>query len=171
MLVSVYQSLQATNTAAAEMSYRLTGEMGVKGLPAVQMSGVMTPNDLNPGAINAALFVNDRFSKVYGNALEQPVVTGLRLKMEASGGAADGGAGDGAAERDGGAGGRHDGGGGDGASLPGGGAGGAGEGEAAGRADAGADAGGGERWRDDGSVDDRGRERNMRWGWRIRWRS
>ncbi len=27
--------------------------------------------------------VNDRFSKVYGNALEQPVVTGLKLKMEA----------------------------------------------------------------------------------------
>jgi hypothetical protein len=27
--------------------------------------------------------VNERFSKVYGNAMEQPVVTGLRLKMEA----------------------------------------------------------------------------------------
>jgi hypothetical protein len=83
MLVSVYQTLQATNTATAEMSYRLTGEMGVEGLPAVQMNGVMTANDLNPGAINAALFVGGRFGKVYGNDLEQPVVTGLRLKLEA----------------------------------------------------------------------------------------
>jgi hypothetical protein len=83
MLVSVYQTLQATNTATAEMSYRLTGEMGVEGLPAVQMHGVMTANDLNPGAVNAALFVGGRFGKVYGNDLEQPVVTGLRLKLEA----------------------------------------------------------------------------------------
>ena len=83
MLVSVYQTLQATNTATAEMSYRLTGEMGVEGLPAVQMHGVMTANDLNPGAVNAALFVGGRFGKVYGNDLEQPVVTGLHLKLEA----------------------------------------------------------------------------------------
>jgi hypothetical protein len=35
-----------------------------------------------PAAINAALFVNDRFGRVYSNALDQPVVTGLKLKME-----------------------------------------------------------------------------------------
>jgi hypothetical protein len=83
MLVSVYQSLQTNNTAAEEMSYRLTGEIGVKGLPAVRMQGMMAQNELFPGTINAALLVNDRFSKVYGNALEQPVVTGVRLKVEA----------------------------------------------------------------------------------------
>jgi hypothetical protein len=83
MLVSVYQSLQTNNTAAEELSYRLTGEIGVKGLPAVRMQGLMAQNELNPATINAALLVNDRFSKVYGNALEQPVVTGLRLKVEA----------------------------------------------------------------------------------------
>jgi hypothetical protein len=83
MLVSVYQSLQTNNTVAEEMSYRLTGEIGVKGLPAVRMQGMMAQNELFPGTINAALLVNDRFSKVYGNALEQPVVTGVRLKVEA----------------------------------------------------------------------------------------
>ncbi len=83
MLVSVYQSLQTNNTAAEEMSYRLTGEIGVKGLPPVRMKGMMAQNELFPGTINAALLVNDRFSKVYGNALEQPVVTGLKLKAEA----------------------------------------------------------------------------------------
>jgi hypothetical protein len=82
MLVSVYQSLQGTNTAAAEMSYRLTGEIAVAGQPAIRLSGLVAQNDLNPAAINAALFVNDRFSRVYGNPLEQPVVTGLNLKME-----------------------------------------------------------------------------------------
>ena len=83
MLVSVYQSLQTNNTAAEEMSYRLTGEIGVKGLPPVRIEGVMAQSEFFPGTINAALLVNDRFSKVYGNALEQPVVTGLRLKAEA----------------------------------------------------------------------------------------
>jgi hypothetical protein len=83
MLVSVYQTLHATNTEAADMSYRLTGEMTVDGLPAVRLDGVMAQNDFNSGAINAALFVNDRFSRVYGNALQQPVVTGLRVKLKA----------------------------------------------------------------------------------------
>jgi hypothetical protein len=83
MLVSVYQSLQTNNTAAEEMSYRLTGEIDVKGLSPVRMQGMMAQNELFPGTINAALLVNDRFSKVYGNALEQPVVTGVKLKAEA----------------------------------------------------------------------------------------
>ncbi len=82
MLVSVYQSLQGTNAAAAEMSYRLTGEIGVTGLPPVKMSGIVAQNDLNPAAINAALFVNERLARVYGNALEQPVLTGLKLRVQ-----------------------------------------------------------------------------------------
>lgn len=81
MLVSVYQSLQGTNVAAAEMSYRMTGEIGVQGLPSVKMSGIVAQNELNPAAINAALFLNDRFSRVYGNPMDQPVVTDLKLKM------------------------------------------------------------------------------------------
>jgi SpoIVB peptidase S55 len=83
MLVSIYQCMQTNNTAAEELSYRLTGEIDVKGLPPVAMQGLMAQNDLNPATINAALLVNDRFSKVYGNALDQPVVTGVKLRVEA----------------------------------------------------------------------------------------
>ena len=83
MLVSVYQSLQVNNTSGAEMSYRLSGEIGVKGMPPVRLEGLMAQNEFNPATINAALLVNDRFSKVYENALEQPEVTGLRLRAEA----------------------------------------------------------------------------------------
>ena len=43
----------------------------------------MAQTDFYPGAINTALLVNDRFSKVYENALDQPVVTGVTLKVEA----------------------------------------------------------------------------------------
>jgi hypothetical protein len=83
MLVSVYQTLQGNNTSAAEMSYRLSGEIGVKGLPAVRLDGLMAQSEFFPATINAALFMNERFSKVYGNPMEQPVVTGLRLKVQA----------------------------------------------------------------------------------------
>ncbi len=83
MLTSVYQTLSGTNDAADEMSYRMSGELTLKGLPAVRLQGIMSPTDSNTGAISAALYVNDRFSRLYGNALDQPEVTGLRLKMEA----------------------------------------------------------------------------------------
>ena len=154
MLVSVYQSLQGTNVSAAEMSYRVKGELTRRGSRRCGLRGLMAQNELNSGAINAALYVGERFNQVYSNALEQPEVTGLQLKMEAI------------PERrtavleaarlstDGGAGGRDDRGGGDAASVPGGGAGGAVAGEAAGGSDAGAAAGCGERWRDGGPADD-----------------
>ncbi|NYF80006.1 SpoIVB peptidase S55 domain-containing protein [Granulicella arctica] len=82
MLVSVYQAVQGTNAAGAEQSYALSGELDVAGEPAIRLHGVMAPNGGNTGAINAALYVGERFEKVYENAVEQPVVTGLRLRME-----------------------------------------------------------------------------------------
>jgi hypothetical protein len=43
----------------------------------------MAQSEFFPATINAALFMNERFSKVYGNPMEQPVVTGLQLKVQA----------------------------------------------------------------------------------------
>jgi len=84
MLVSVYESLEGTNASAAEMSYRMTGELTLKGLPAVRLEGMMAPAEGGiSGAIASALYVNERFSRLYGNSVEQPEVTGLRLRMEA----------------------------------------------------------------------------------------
>jgi hypothetical protein len=83
MLVSVYQSIDGTNSSAAEMSYRMTGELTLKGLPPVRLAGMVAPTESNSGAIAAALYVNDRFARLYGNAEEQPEVTGLHMRMEA----------------------------------------------------------------------------------------
>ncbi|MCU1322821.1 MAG: SpoIVB peptidase [Acidobacteriaceae bacterium] len=82
MLVSVYQSLQGTNVSAAEMSYRVRGELDVMGQTPVRIAGLVAQNDFNSGAINAALLVGDKFNRVYENALDQPTVTGLKLKVE-----------------------------------------------------------------------------------------
>lgn len=89
MLISVYQSLQSTNNSAAEISYRLTGELTlttVAGapLPPVRLDAELAQNDQNPAAINAALYVGDRFDRIYSNSVEQPVITGLHLRVEAA---------------------------------------------------------------------------------------
>ncbi|GAC1359366.1 MAG: hypothetical protein NVSMB3_06870 [Acidobacteriaceae bacterium] len=93
MLVSVYQTMQQTNTAAAETSWRVSGEIGVArrgaegqegmSLRPVRMQGMLAPSEFNSGAINVALYLGDRFTRVYSNSQEQPVVTGVRLRLEA----------------------------------------------------------------------------------------
>jgi hypothetical protein len=83
MLTSVYQSLSGTNGSAEQMSYRMDGELTLKGMPPVRLRGIMSPTEQNSGAIGAALYVNERFAQLYSNAVEQPEVTGLHLKMEA----------------------------------------------------------------------------------------
>ena len=88
ILISVYQSLQSTNNSAAEISYRLTGSLTLstaKGdpLPPVQLNAELAQNEFNPAAINAALYVGERFDRVYGNTVEQPLITGLHLHVEA----------------------------------------------------------------------------------------
>ncbi len=83
MLVSVYQSLQQANATSAEMSYRMSGELTMQGQPTVKFGGIMAPNGPNSAAIDTALYINDRFGEIYANEAEQPVVTGMRLTMEA----------------------------------------------------------------------------------------
>jgi hypothetical protein len=83
MLASVYQSLSGTNESGSDISYRMQGQLMVKGLPPIELQGIMSATETNTGAANAALFVNGRFSKLYNNSLEQPEITGLKLHMEA----------------------------------------------------------------------------------------
>jgi hypothetical protein len=82
MLVSIYQSLQGTNSAAVRMSYQVSGEIGIAGQNPVKLHGLLAQSELNPASINAALFVTDLFSKIYANPLEQPTITGLTLKAD-----------------------------------------------------------------------------------------
>jgi hypothetical protein len=83
MLASVYQSLSGTNQSGNDISYRMQGELMLKGLPPVQLNGIMSGNESNTGAANAALYVNDRFSRLYSNSVEQPEIVGLKLRLEA----------------------------------------------------------------------------------------
>ena len=80
MLVSIYQSLQGTNLAANKTSYQLAGEITIEGQRPIRLNGIMAQTELNPASINAALYVTDRFSRIYGNTFEQPTVSEVKLK-------------------------------------------------------------------------------------------
>ena len=89
MLISVYQCLQSTNNSAAEISYRLTGQLTAttsKGdpLPPLRLNAELAQSDFNPAAITAALYIGERFDRIYQNAVEQPIITGLTLHVEAT---------------------------------------------------------------------------------------
>ncbi len=97
VLVSIYQTLQGTNVAATDLSYRLHGAITVETGTAetrtaggaeqpvfqtVRLDGVMTQSEFNPAAIAAAIYVNEHFSRIYDSSAEQPRVTGLELSVE-----------------------------------------------------------------------------------------
>jgi len=94
MLVSLFQSLQQIETASAESSYRVRGEIqlahrlpdGTPGppLPPVHLDSWTAPTDLNPAAVNTAIAVGSRFTDLFANPLEQPVMTGVTLALTVS---------------------------------------------------------------------------------------
>lgn len=81
LLAGIFQSLSGTDTAGTEMSLRLTGEIAVQGFAPIRVEQVLSSGD-GAAAGQAAAFVAQRFARVYGNTLQEPVVTGVRLRAE-----------------------------------------------------------------------------------------
>lgn len=82
LLAGVYQSLSGTNTAGSEMSLRLTGEVGVAGNAPLRIEALLSSGEGQPAAVQAAVLLAQRFVRVYGNALQQPVITSVALRAE-----------------------------------------------------------------------------------------
>ena len=93
MMVSLFQALQQTESATAETSYRLHGRIAVQEsgkatgsesrnpLPPLEVSAWISPNELNSGAVNAALFLGDKFDRFYANPQDRPIVSEVRLEV------------------------------------------------------------------------------------------
>ena len=94
MLVSLFQSMQQIDTASAESSYRVRGDIrlalrqpdGTAGapLPPVHLDTWVAPSDLGPAAVSTAIAVGARFTELFANPLEQPVMTGVDLTLDVS---------------------------------------------------------------------------------------
>ena len=95
MMAAIYQCLQQRVGGSTEASYKLDGQIrlsarALKGstvapLPPVEVAGWQTQSGFNSGAVNTALAVGDRFSQLFGNAEDQPQMTGVDLRITTSG--------------------------------------------------------------------------------------
>ncbi len=81
LLAGIFQALSNTDTAGTEMSLRLSGEIVLEGYPTIHLEQVLSSGD-GAAAGQAAVFVAQRFARVYANPLQQPVVTRVTLHAD-----------------------------------------------------------------------------------------
>jgi hypothetical protein len=83
VLVSVYQGLMESNAYAAETSYRLSGEVTLKGYPAMRLDWMVAPTDGAPANMAAAIAIGQRFQQLYENAARRTPVEGIEINVDA----------------------------------------------------------------------------------------
>src|ERR1022692_2295943 len=66
LMVTVFNALHGVNEFAEEITYRLTGSIGVKGFPEVTMRNMFAPaENAQPAAMQAAISLGERFGRIY----------------------------------------------------------------------------------------------------------
>jgi SpoIVB peptidase S55 len=83
VMVTVFQGLQQTNAYTAESSYRVHGTVNMTGYPQLHMDNFVAPTDAGPADLAVALFVGERFDKLYDNAARRTSVQSVELSIEA----------------------------------------------------------------------------------------
>lgn len=82
MMATVYNALQGLNEYGEEATYRMSGEIGVKGFPDVTMHDMFAPTDNVPTAYSVAVAVGERFGRIFENAFQQPDIRGVVLDFD-----------------------------------------------------------------------------------------
>src|ERR1700686_1310031 len=83
LMVTVFNALHGVNEFGEEITYRLTGSIGVKGFPEVRMRNMFAPAEgAQPAAMQAALSLGERFGRIYDNPYNAPAVKGVNLDFD-----------------------------------------------------------------------------------------
>jgi hypothetical protein len=83
LMVTVFNALHGVNEFGEEITYRLTGSIGVKGFPEVTMRNMFAPAEGGqPAAMQAALSLGERFGRIYDNPYNAPAIAGVRLDFD-----------------------------------------------------------------------------------------
>jgi hypothetical protein len=83
LMVTVFNALHGVNEFGEEATYRLSGSIGVKGFPEVTMRNMFSPEENSqPAAMQAALSLGDRFSRIYDNPYNAPAIAGVNLDFD-----------------------------------------------------------------------------------------
>lgn len=82
MMATVFNALQGMNEYGEDTTYRMAGRINVQGFNPVAMQNMYAPADTgNPAAVNAALAIGDRFSRIYQNPYAVPSIKGVELEF------------------------------------------------------------------------------------------
>ena len=83
LMVTVFNALHGVNEFGEEITYRLTGSIGVKGFPEVRMRNMFAPAEGGqPAAMQAALSLGERFGRIYDNPYNAPAIAGVNLDFD-----------------------------------------------------------------------------------------
>ena len=83
IMVSVFQSLLASNNSTAETSYHVRGTLKLDGYNPVLLDTTLAPTDALPASLSTALIIGDRFSRLYDNATRTKGIRDVKLEIEA----------------------------------------------------------------------------------------
>jgi hypothetical protein len=83
LMVTVFNALHGVNEFGEEITYRLRGSIGVKGFPEVTMRNMFAPGEsAQPAAMQAAISLGERFSRIYDNPYTAAAVAGVNLDFD-----------------------------------------------------------------------------------------
>ena len=83
LMVTVFNALHGVNEFGEESTYRLAGDIEVKGFPEVALRNMFAPSENGqPAAMQAALSLGERFSRIYDNPYNAAAVQGVKLDFD-----------------------------------------------------------------------------------------
>jgi hypothetical protein len=83
IMATVFNALHGVNEYGEEITYRVNGSINVKGFPEVSLHNMFSPADGGqPAAMQAALSLGERFSRIYDNPYDAPAVNSVRLDFD-----------------------------------------------------------------------------------------
>lgn len=83
MMATVFNALQGMNEYGEDTTYRMAGSINVQGFSPVALQNMFAPADSgNPAAVNAAVAIGDRFSRIYQNPYAAPDIKGVDIQFD-----------------------------------------------------------------------------------------
>lgn len=83
MMATVFNALHGTNEYGDEITYRMSGAIGVNGYAKVTLQNMFTPLDNGqPAAALAATTIGERFGRIYDNPFDNPDIQGVQLDFD-----------------------------------------------------------------------------------------
>ena len=82
MMATTFNALHGLNEYGEQVTYRMSGHIGVNGYPDVDLKNTFTATDSGqPAAAQVALSVGDRFGRIFDNAYSTPDIQSVQMEF------------------------------------------------------------------------------------------